>query len=226
MGIGVLAVSSCFATATSDQLRARAAFDMHCDGRSLQIVNLDARTRGVSGCGQQLTYVESCDGNRNDFNTECTWVVNANGSARAQAPLARPVTAPPPLVKAATVTAAPAVEDANVAAAEGAAMAWLALVDAGQFSQSWDRASVLFRDAVTKPEWQAALKGVRSPLGSIQVRNLKSAAFTRSLPGAPEADYVVIQYTSRFEKRPAATETVTPMREKDGTWKVSGYFIK
>jgi len=137
LGVAVLGLSSCFATATNEQLRARAACDMHCDGKALQVVELDRRTRGVSGCSQQLTYVESCDGNRNDFNTECTWVVNANGGARPQAPLAGPPAtaagpgAPAPLAKASAVGTAAPIEDAAVAAAEGAAMAWLALVDAG-----------------------------------------------------------------------------------------------
>jgi hypothetical protein len=37
---------------------------------------------------------------------------------------------------------------------------------------------------------------------------------------------VVIQFDTRFENRPLSMETVTPMREKDGSWKVSGYFIR
>jgi hypothetical protein len=37
---------------------------------------------------------------------------------------------------------------------------------------------------------------------------------------------VVIQYETQFKNKKAALETVTPMREKDGSWKVSGYFIR
>ena len=43
---------------------------------------------------------------------------------------------------------------------------------------------------------------------------------------ADAGKYVVIQYTTRFANKADATETVTPMRETDGSWKVSGYFIK
>jgi hypothetical protein len=46
------------------------------------------------------------------------------------------------------------------------------------------------------------------------------------LPGAPDGEYVVIQYESSFEHKQAAVETVTPMLDKDGTWRVSGYFIR
>jgi hypothetical protein len=35
----------------------------------------------------------------------------------------------------------------------------------------------------------------------------------------------VIQYATRFE-RANVVETVTPMRDKDGSWKVSGYYVK
>jgi Protein of unknown function (DUF4019) len=50
-------------------------------------------------------------------------------------------------------------------------------------------------------------------------------ACTRSLPNAPAGEYVVIQYETQFEHKANAIETVTPLREKNGSWKVSGYFI-
>ena len=43
---------------------------------------------------------------------------------------------------------------------------------------------------------------------------------------AAQGEYVVIEFASRFENRPLAVETVTPMRDKDGAWRVSGYFIR
>jgi hypothetical protein len=53
---------------------------------------------------------------------------------------------------------------------------------------------------------------------------MKSPAPALSLPGAPDGEYVVIQYETQFEHHTPA-ETVTPMLDKDGAWKVSGYFI-
>jgi hypothetical protein len=46
------------------------------------------------------------------------------------------------------------------------------------------------------------------------------------LPGAPDGEYVVIQYETSFEKKAFAIETVTPSFEKDGIWRVSGYYIE
>jgi hypothetical protein len=37
---------------------------------------------------------------------------------------------------------------------------------------------------------------------------------------------VVIQYETVFEKKQAAIDTITPMLENDGKWRVSGYYIK
>ena len=47
-----------------------------------------------------------------------------------------------------------------------------------------------------------------------------------SLPGAPDGEYVVIQYATTFENKKSAIETITPMLDGDGKWRVSGYYIK
>ena len=52
------------------------------------------------------------------------------------------------------------------------------------------------------------------------------ARFTRSLPGAPDGDYVLLQNDARFQNKAAAIETVTMSREADGVWRVVGYFIR
>jgi len=49
---------------------------------------------------------------------------------------------------------------------------------------------------------------------------------TTTLPGAPDGEYVVFQFNASFDQKAAAVETVTAIREKDGTWHVGGYFIK
>jgi hypothetical protein len=103
---------------------------------------------------------------------------------------------------------------------------WLALVDAGKYADSWQEASQIFKAAVTKEQWQSALRGSRDPLGKLLSRKVKSATYTKTLPGAPDGEYVVIQYESSFEHKQSAVETVTPTLDKDGKWRVSGYFIK
>ena len=52
------------------------------------------------------------------------------------------------------------------------------------------------------------------------------AGESTTLPGAPDGEYVVLQFDTSFEQKAAAVETVTTIREKDGTWHVGGYFIR
>ena len=91
---------------------------------------------------------------------------------------------------------------------------------------SWDQAASYFRNVVTRPEWEAALNGVRLPLGAVRSRKMSSATPAKQLPGAPDGDYVVIQFDTSFANKTKAVETVTSMLDTDGTWRVSGYFIR
>jgi hypothetical protein len=60
--------------ATESQLRTRAAFDLSCDEKSISIVEIDSRTKGVRGCDKHATYVEQCA----QGNADCTWVLNSD----------------------------------------------------------------------------------------------------------------------------------------------------
>jgi len=110
--------------------------------------------------------------------------------------------------------------------AQAAAEQWLALIDAGQFAESWQATASVFQAAVSQPQWKSSLESVRKPLGTRVSRKLKSAKYSKKLPGAPDGEYVVLQFTTSFTNKNGAVETVTPMLDQDGKWKVSGYFIK
>ncbi len=107
-----------------------------------------------------------------------------------------------------------------------AAEKWLQLVDSGEYAQSWKAAAGYFQGAVGKDQWRTALSATRKPLGQVISRRLAGAKYYNSLPGAPDGEYVVIQYQTRFNHKAQAVETVTPMMDKDGQWRVSGYYIK
>jgi len=111
-------------------------------------------------------------------------------------------------------------------AAVVAAKAWLALVDGAQYAQSWEEAAQIFKGAVQKEQWIRTMQSVRKPFGKIISRELESSRYRTDLPGAPDGEYVVIQFRTSFEKKKSAIETITPMLDKDGEWRVSGYFIK
>lgn len=107
-----------------------------------------------------------------------------------------------------------------------AARVWLETVDDGGYARSWDTSANLFQRAVGKGQWSEQLTAIRTPLGGLVSRELASSHYATELPGAPDGEYVVIQFTTSFENKRTAVETITPMLEENGAWKVSGYFIK
>jgi len=56
-------------------------------------------------------------------------------------------------------------------------------------------------------------------------RKVLSTTTTRTLPRAPEADYVVLRFQTSFQAKSEAIETLTVVLE-DGQWKAVGYYIK
>ena len=107
-----------------------------------------------------------------------------------------------------------------------AAEDWLKLVDDGKFAESWKEAAEYFKGVVKQDQWEQSIQSVRIPLGAVISRRLKAKNFATSLPGAPNGEYVVIQFATSFENKTSAVETITPMMDKDGQWRVSGYYIK
>ena len=111
-------------------------------------------------------------------------------------------------------------------AAVQSAQAWLDLVDGGDYAKTWQNAAAAFQTAVSQADWEKTIQAVRAPLGKLISRKVKSHQYSTSLAGAPAGQDVVIEYDTTFENKAAAVETVTPMLEKDGQWKVSGYYLK
>jgi hypothetical protein len=111
-------------------------------------------------------------------------------------------------------------------AAVSSAEKWLRMIDEGKYAESWKDAAELFRNAVTQKQWEQSLQAVRKPLGKLLSRTIKSKTYETSLPGAPDGEYVVIEFATSFERKKAAVETVTPMRDKDGKWRAAGYYIR
>jgi len=104
--------------------------------------------------------------------------------------------------------------------------AWLKIIDGGKYDDSWKQASTFFRDHVSEEQWTQQVGPARRSLGAVISRKVMSVKYITTMPGAPNGQYVVIHYQSSFEHRKPATETVTPMLDNDGQWRVSGYYIK
>lgn len=107
-----------------------------------------------------------------------------------------------------------------------AAVAWLDLLDSGQYLASWDQAAPQLQRTVPRPAWEARLRAERAPLGPIVARRLKWANYTETLPELPAGQYVILEYETRFANRVSAAETVTPVKDAHGRWKVGAYSIR
>lgn len=121
-------------------------------------------------------------------------------------------------------------------AAQAAAESWLRLVDDGNYAASWEQAARMLKGAVKPAEWSQMAGGVRTPIGKLVSRRLKSREYTPKMPTTRvvggkvytwgEGRYVVIQYDSVFANKASAVETVIPMADPDGVWRVSAYSIR
>jgi hypothetical protein len=113
-----------------------------------------------------------------------------------------------------------------VPAATHAAESWLKLVDAGQYRQSYKDASSYFQSRIREEKWVSKVKPVRQPLGAVISRKLNAAQYTTTLPGAPDGKYIVLQFDTSFQHKKSGVETVTTTVDRDGQWRVCGYFIR
>ena len=119
-------------------------------------------------------------------------------------------------------------------AASTTAENWLALVDAGDYAESWNQTSSLsktgihtrwlFKPASSDQQWQSGLADLQAQFGRAVSRNLKSKQYAEELPDEPEGEYVVLKYQTSFE-RLKGVETVILMKENDGAWRVSRYCV-
>lgn len=117
-------------------------------------------------------------------------------------------------------------DDGRVDDALEVARAWLELVDQGEYDKSWEEAAAYFRNALDRDQWQQTMSGFRRPLGEVVSRELLEAKYRSHLAGAPDGEYVVIRFKTSFSNKVESQETITPMLDPDGRWRVSGYFIK
>jgi DNA-binding CsgD family transcriptional regulator len=128
------------------------------------------------------------------------------------APDAAPDGAPQPVPAAAPAASSPAAE---------AALRFLALVDSGNWTESWAATASSFRQLNTVEAWQSASLEARVPLGRVVSRSLTGE---ESIP-APPAGLQLVRFRTSFANRPEAVETLSLAREGEG-WRVAGYYIE
>jgi len=117
-------------------------------------------------------------------------------------------------------------ESSFEAEAVKAADEWLVLLDQKEYKQCWTNSAKYFREQVSQEQWLEGMNSIGNLVGAVENRTMRSANYFRALPNAPMGEYVVIVYDLTLKSGQTAVETVTPMKDPDNLWRVSGYYIK
>jgi hypothetical protein len=106
------------------------------------------------------------------------------------------------------------------------ARAWLVKLDKGYFQQCYDETAQALKDSLDKSQWISNMTTYRKPLGESEKRKEANMYYENKLQNADDGDYVVAQYASIFQQKLVVIESVTLVKEQDGSWKVFGYSLK
>lgn len=118
------------------------------------------------------------------------------------------------------------VDEAQLQASALVAQNWLAIVDRGDYSQSWEETSQLMKITVSRNEWIRILNAMRKPLGNLVTRQKTDQRPAYNPNGLPGGNYMVLVYQTNFSARPNANELVTMVQGYDGQWRVLTYQVR
>ena len=116
------------------------------------------------------------------------------------------------------------IANADQRAAMTAAKAWLSLVDAGEYKQSWLTANKTLKKQSEKEEWANYLKAIRGPLGKVISRKVTRSRTVSQIQGMPDGEYFQVQFEVKFLDK-SGMERMTVAKER-GSWKVAGYMLR
>jgi hypothetical protein len=94
---------------------------------------------------------------------------------------------------------------------------WLVLVDDKNYPQSWSQASKAFQGRQKADAWAKNADVLRTPLGAVASRGLKSIDLSRN-------NVAVIRYDTAFAHKAATVESVT-LAFENGGWSVTDYSL-
>ncbi|MFW6084489.1 MAG: DUF4019 domain-containing protein [Gemmatimonadota bacterium] len=109
--------------------------------------------------------------------------------------------------------------------AADAGLAWLELVDAGEYEESWAIASATLQSSATPQQLKSMINGGRKPFRPLGARTLVGFSQLDNPPNAAPGDYVMLQYRTAASGDRTIIETVVPRQDGDA-WRVAAYFIQ
>ena len=174
---------------------------------------------------------------------QCALVVAAILLGIAPAAMTQPSGAAP---KSAPSTAAPAAAAAAKAGAAGAekndpenqptlrddkdvieaSTKWLELIDRARYGAAWDLGAKSLKSSASRKTFVDGIARARKPYGRLAERKPGQFARAHAMPNAPDGDYALVSFETRFANGKTADEQVIWYLEPDSVWRVSGYFIR
>jgi len=114
---------------------------------------------------------------------------------------------------------------AQVEAAQSAAAAWLAVVDAEKYAASWEQAAPFLKAHITEKDWEKHLETMRRSIDPMVDRTLHTTQYRDQFPGLPSGQYVAFVWETYFTAKQPMLESV--IMSFDGSqWKAVGYAVQ
>ncbi|MGH7594661.1 MAG: DUF4019 domain-containing protein [Gemmatimonadales bacterium] len=113
--------------------------------------------------------------------------------------------------------------DSAIAAAEGAAHRWFALLADRNYDASWEQASPYFREHVTREQWRVNADRLDRQFQRAELRKIVEARWLHDEPPLPRAEYVVLRWLTVVDEWRQVGERVIMSHEPDDTWRPATY---
>jgi uncharacterized protein DUF4019 len=114
-----------------------------------------------------------------------------------------------------------------------AAERWLAPLDAQRYADAWAMAAESFKASVGRQEFRDGIRNIRKDYGKVIARKAEKMGFVGEAPnpndaatGPKQGTQVAILFETKFAGKKQATEELSMVLEKDGLWRVAGYYIR
>jgi len=114
-----------------------------------------------------------------------------------------------------------------------AAERWLVPVDGQRYADAWAMAAESFKAKVPRDDFRDGIGKIRKDYGKVEKRTGERMAFRGDKPAPDQPDAqakpgteVSILFDTVFQGNRKAQEEITMVLEKDGVWRVAGYYIK
>ena len=117
-------------------------------------------------------------------------------------------------------------ESPDISEAKGVATAWLAKLDADDFSECWNLLASDSKSRVSRWRWNLGCKMGRFSLGKAIARKLKSAERGTKTPGGRSGEFVIVKFETQSEKKGAVFELVAVQKDHDNQVRVGGYGVE